>query len=189
MGGSLSRPVGRFAASAYDLADRLYRRWHRLERVGGIFHVGLETWRGAPRRLEDGTEVTRGSTIARLHLDSQAVTAGSAGAGSAAGAGRRVANQFVPACQALARRLGDDPRWAAVVALHGVSWISPYVSERWGFEAERLADGPRTRMLRWHLGNLLAVAGDRRRPRPWPVAFWMSRRRLCRRYCGSAAGR
>lgn len=182
LGGALSGLLWRAAAPIYALADRLYRRWYRLEPVGDIFHVGLERWRGAGCRLEDGTQVAPGSIVVRLHFDGQALAAGSAGAVSAAGTGLRFARQFTAGCQALARRLSDDPEWAAVIALHGVSWVSPYVAERWGFESHRLADGPRTRLARWHMGNLLAAAGDRRRERPWPVSLWISRRRLCRRY-------
>ncbi len=193
MGRALSRLVWRLARPLYGLLDRAYRRWHRLERVGGIFHVGRESWRGAARRLEDGTLVAPGDAILRLHLDGELAAAGSAGADSAAGTGLRFARRFVPACGALAGRMRDDPGWRDVVAVHTVSWISPYVAEHWGFEAERLAGGLGTRLIRWHMGNLLAAAAGRgfrrRQARPWPVALWISRRRLCERYLGEAAAR
>ena len=192
MGDALSRLGWRLAAPLYALLDRAYRRWHRLERVGGIFHVGLEPWRGAARRLEDGTEVAPGDAVLHLHFDSQMAADEGAGGGSAAGRGLRFARRFTHACQALARRLREDPQWADVVAVHGVSWISAYVAERWGFESARLVDGPRTRFLRWHMGNLLAAAGRpgwrRGRQRPWPMECWISRRRLCERY-GEAVAR
>lgn len=193
MGRPLSGLFWRLARPVYALLDRAYRRWHRLERVGGIFHVGLESWRGAVRRLEDGTRVAPGDAIVRLHLDGEAAAAGSAGAESAAGTGLRFARRFVPACQALARRIEEDPGWAEVVAVHTVTWISPYVGEHWGFEAERLERGPVTRLIRWHMGNLLAATAgrgfDRARPRPWPVSMWMSRRRLRERYLVEAPPR
>ncbi len=184
MGSALSGLWWRLAAPAYALVDRAYRRWHRLERVGGIFHVGPARWRGARRRFEDGTVLAPGDTILRIHLDSELAAAESAGGKSVAATGLRFARSFVPACRALARRVSEDPGWGDVVAIHTVSWISPYVCEHWGFEAERLAGGLKTRFVRWHMGNLLAAAdGHRRgRERPWPVALWMSRRRLCERY-------
>ena len=160
--------------------------------MGGIFHVGLDRWRGATRRLEDGTRVAAGDAILRLHLDGAVAAAESTGGDSAAATGLRFARRFVPACQALARRLEEEAAWADVVAVHAISWISPYVGERWGFEAERLADGPRTRLVRWHMGNLLAATerqGHREgRPRPWPVELWMSRRRLRERYLAERGG-
>ncbi|MFQ5350098.1 MAG: hypothetical protein ACE5EG_06630 [Thermoanaerobaculia bacterium] len=193
MGGTLSRLIWRLARPLYALLDRAYRRWHRLERVGDIFHVGRETWRGAERRLEDGTALAPGDTVLRLHLDGALAAAESAGGESAAATGRRFARRFLPACRALARRLSDDPRWGDIVAVHTVSWVSPYVGEYWGFEAERLAGGLRNRVIRWHIGNLLAAAEgqDHRRgqPRPWPVALWISRRRLCERYLDEALER
>ena len=190
MGGALSSLVWRLAAPVYALVDHVYRRWNRLQRVGGIFHVGLERWSGAGRRLEDGTQVSPGDAILELHLDGSLAAAESAGGASAAATGLRFARRFVPACQALARRVDEDPAWADVVAVHTVSWISSYVGEHWGFEAERLADGPRTRLIRWHMGNLLAASDGqehrRGRPRPWPVELWMSRRRLRERYLTEA---
>lgn len=186
MGSALSRMFWRLAGRLYGWLDRAYRRWHRLERVGGIFHVGRELWRGAGRRLEDGTEVAPGDAILRLHLDGELAAAVSAGGGSPAATGMRFARRFLPACRDLARRVEEDPAWRDVVAIHSISWVSPYVSEPWGFEAERLADSPKTRLIRWHMGNLLAAAagqGHRRGlPRPWPVALWISRRRLRQRY-------
>jgi hypothetical protein len=177
----------------FGLLDHAYRRWHRLERVGGILHVGRATWKGAERRLEDGTRVSRGDTVLQLHLDGRLAAAGSVGGGSGAGTGLRFARQFVPACRELAERLEGDPAWAGVVAAHTVSWISPYVAEHWGFEAERLERSVKTRLIRWHLGNLLAAAGgaDRRggRVRPWPVSLWISRRRLCERYLKETTSR
>ena len=189
MGGALRRLGWRLAAPVYALVDRAYRRWHRLERVGGIFHVGRESWRGARRRLEDGTEVVPGATILRIHLDGELAAAESAGGGSAAGTGLRFARRYVAACRALAQRLDADPSWNDVVAVHTVSWISPYVGEHWGFEAERLADGLQARFARWHMGNLLAAADAHRRgrERPWPVSLWMSRRRLRERYLDEVA--
>ena len=192
MGDALSRLIWRLAAPVYALADRAYRRWHRLEEVGGILYAGRATWRGARRRLEDGTEVAPGDPILRLHLDGQSVAAEGTAAGSAAATGLRFARRFVPACRALASRVNEDPVWRDVVAVHAVGWISPYVGERWGFEFERLPDGLRTRLVRWHMGNLLSAAdrqGHRRgRPRPWPMDVWMSRRRLCERFGDEARG-
>ncbi len=186
MGASLSRLMWRAAAPVYEVSDRAYRRWNRLEEVGGIFYAGRATWRGAGRRLEDGIEVNPGDPILRLHLNSQLAASDGAEAASPAAAGIRFVRRFVPGCQALARRVSEDPGWRDVVAVHGVGWISPYVGERWGFEFERLPDGLKTRLIRWHIGNLLAAAdraGHRRgHPRPWPMHVWMSRRRLCERF-------
>ena len=189
MGGALSRLL-RAAVPFYDLVDRLYRRWHGLEEVGGLFYVGRGIWRGAGRRLEDGTELASGDAILHLHLNSQLVAADAAGSASAAAAGLRFARRFVPACRAVARKVREEPGWRDVVAVYAVGWVSPYVGEPWGFEFERLPGGLRTRFIRWHLGNLLAAATppgqSRRRPRPWPMAMWMSRRRLCERFLDEA---
>ena len=185
MGGALSR-IAWAAAPVYALVDRVYRRWHGLEEVGGLFYAGRATWRGAGRRLEDGTEIATGDAILDLHLNSQLAAAEVAGTASAAAAGLRFARRFVPACRALASRVRRDPDWRDVVAVHAVGWVSPYVGEPWGFEFERLPAGLKTRLIRWHLGNLLAAADPRSerrgKPRPWPMAMWMSRRRLCERF-------
>lgn len=182
MGAPLSRLSWRAAGRFYALVDLAYRRWHRLEQVGGILYAGRTVWRGERRRLEDGTEVAPGDPILRLHLNSRLAAAAAAGAGSAAGSGLRFVRRFVPACRALAIRVSEDPVWREIVAVHAVGWISPYVGERWGFEFERLPGGLRTRLARWHMGNLLAAADspDHRRgqPPPWPMAVWISRRRL-----------
>lgn len=179
MGTSLSRLLWRAVAPLYALADRAYRRCYRLEEVGGILYVGRARWRGRRRRLADGTEVAPGDAILKLHLNSQMAAEGS-GAGSPAGAGRRFARRFLPACAALARRLETDPGWRDVVAIHGVGWIGPYVGERWGFEFERLPDGLKTRWIRLHMTGLLTVADPRSgwREVPWPYEIWISRRRL-----------
>jgi len=186
MGSALRRFARSAAARFYAFVDRLYRRWHGLEEFGGILYAGRSIWRGPMRRLEDGTEVSPGDPILLFHLNSQAAAADGAGAGSAAAAGLRFARRFLPACGALARRVSEDPVWRDVVAVHAVGWISPYVGERWGFEFERLPAGLKTRLIRWHIGNLLAAAdsqGSRRGlSRPWPMAVWMSRRRLCERF-------
>jgi hypothetical protein len=186
MGSALRRLIWRAAAPVYALADRVYRRWHRLEEVGGILLAGRTVWRGARRRLEDGTEIAPGDAILQLHLNGQRVAGDGAGAGSPAATGLRFVRRFVPACRDLARRLSEDPGWHDVVAVHAVGWITPYVGERWGFEFERLPGGLRTWFIRWHMGNLLAAAdrqGHRRgRQRPWPMDVWMSRRRLCERF-------
>ena len=193
MGSTLSRLMWRIAAPINAVVDRAYRRWHRLEEVGGIFYAGRDTWRGARRRLEDGTEVAPGDPILQLHLNGRLVASDGRGSGSAAATGLRFVRRFVPGCQALARRVSEDPVWGDVVAIHAVGWISPYVGERWGFEFERLPKNLRTRLIRWHMGNLLASAdhqGHRRgRPRPWPMDVWMSRRRLCERFLTEATGR
>lgn len=186
MGALLSRLLWRAAGPLFALVDHLYRRWHRLERVGQILYAGRVRWGGAPRRLADGTDVRPGDPILRLHLDSQLAAADAAGAGSSAGVGRRFARRFLPACAQLARRLREDDGWRDVVAIRGVAWIGPYVGERWGFEFERLPDGLQTRLIRWHMGNLLAVAaaGGQRGERPWPFEVWISRRRLCETFLG-----
>lgn len=189
MGAFLSRLFWRAAAPLYGLVDRAYRRWHRLEEVGGILYVGRARWRGRPRRLDDGTEVAPGAPILRLHLNSQLAASEGSGAASPAGAGRRFARRFLPACAALARRLETDSGWSDVVAVYGVAWIGPYVGERWGFEFERLPDGFKTRWIRRHMSSLLAVADPRsgRREVPWPFEIWISRRRLCERFGGGGA--
>ena len=189
MGAILRRRFWRAAAPLFALADRAYRRWHGLEEIGGILYAGRARWRGQPRRLADGTAVAPGDPILWLHLNSQLAAADTAGASSPAGAGRRFARRFLPACAALARRLQADPGWSDVVAIHGIAWIGPYVGERWGFEFERLPDGLGSRFARWHMRNLMAVADpeSRRRELPWPFEIWISSRRLCERFGGGRA--
>jgi hypothetical protein len=191
MGDTLSRLLRQGAARLYALVDLAYRRWHRLDQVGGILYVGRATWRGQRRRLEDGTEVMPGSPILRLHLNSQLAADVSAGAPSAPGSGLRFARRFLPACRALARRVREDPAWSDAVAVYAVGWISPYVGEPWGFEFERLPAGLRTRLIRWHIGHLLAAAAPAGRPAPapWPMAIWLSRRRLLERFLDGALTR
>lgn len=181
MGGALNRLRWRLAGRLYGAIDRLYRRGYRLERVGKLLWVRLDVWRGAPRRLGDGTEVGIGDQILRLHLDNQLIAAESGSAETPAASGLRFARRFFPAYRALARRVSEDADWGRAVAVHHIGWIPPH-GERFGFEFERLPDGWRARWIRWHMTNLMMVAnpeaGRRERQRLWPMEIWLSRGRL-----------
>jgi hypothetical protein len=181
VGNSLSRLFWRASGGLFRAVDAAYHRWHRLEPVGEVFFVGRERWRGPARRLADGTEIAPGDPLVSLHFNNQAIAAASGASDSAAASGLRFARRFFPACRALAAKLHDEPAWREVVAAHAIGWFPPH-GERYGFEFERLPDGPRARWTRWYMLTLIMVAnpdaGRRERRRLWPMEIWLSRRRL-----------
>jgi hypothetical protein len=186
VGGPLSRFFWRAAGAFYGAVDRLYRWWHGLEPAGELLYVGRTVWKGPPRRLADGTELSPGDPLASLHFNNRFIAADGGGAGNeakaaAASGAMGFARSFLPAFRALARKLSEEPRWRDVVAVYAVSWIPPQ-AERFGFEFQRLPDGLRTRLIRWHIGNLMTAAnfeaGRRRRGRLWPMEILLSRRLL-----------
>ena len=81
----------------------------------------------------------------------------------------------------LAKRVSEDPAWRDIVAVHHIGLIPPH-GERFGFEFERLPDGPRARWILWHSRNLMMAANPRaarrERERLWPMEVWLSRGRL-----------
>lgn len=173
------RAVG--VISVFLAWERLTLRIHRVDQIrpGGLFLFRIQSYRGPPVRLADGTVIGRGDRIVELHLANRRLPALRQECGYSTWKLVHELRSDLAALGGLIARREIEP----VVALHGVSLIGA-AGATLGFEVRELPHTWRTAFIRYfgtgidavyHPAGLARLAG-RVRER-WPAEVWMSARR------------
>lgn len=162
--------------------DRVYRRWHRLQPVGPVLHVGRTRYRGPGREFADGATLRPGDFIGTMHFDNQRIAALAHHSRSATG--MHFARLVFPSLRRLGELLENDEAFRDVVVMQGVGWFDHGTTL--GIVNEPIPPGPRRRLLARYLGLMAwafapdqGSAGDARRD---PTVTWITRGVLLTRF-------
>lgn len=172
--------------------DTGYRKWHRLTAIDDFVTVKKFRYRGRPRLLGDGSRIRRGDALLALHFNNRYLAAvqRERGRRSSRQAAMIFGCSIVQSMRHLHEALRDDPDFADVVAVYGITWFKTH-GESIGFESYPLPEGWRKTLLRWHFRVLLKIVfphlAARENQRLEPHEFWLSRRQLASTIVGETS--
>lgn len=162
--------------------DRVYRRWHRLRRVGPVMYIGRTRYRGPERQFPDGATLHPGDLIGTMHFDNERLAALANQSTSAIGL--HFARLVFPSLRRLGDLLQTDEAFREVAVVQGVGWF--HHGAELGVVNEPVPSGPRRLFLALYLRLLVwAFAPDEHRARsarPEPTVTWLTRGVLLTRF-------
>jgi hypothetical protein len=186
MGGPVTTPRV-LARGMLELIDVGYRRIHQLRPVGPVLHLGIARHAGAPFDLADGTRISRGEPIGRLHFDNS--RAAEVQADGRLQPGVRYARLLRDSFTELAERAQGDDGYREVPLYEGITWFRPH-GRAVGFTSEPLPPGLRKRWLATHFRLLVwAYAPTATERAIEPRVFRISRAALIENFARTARAR
>lgn len=162
--------------------DLVYRRLHRLRRVGSMLLIGQTRYRGPSRSFPGGTTLEPGDLLGTIHFDNASIAA--LETGTPAATGLKFARQLLRSLRSLGELVARDEAFRDVTVFQGIGWIRHGAEV--GFIHEPHPPGYRQRFLAWYLRLLVwAFAAEERTAelsRPEVTVSWLTRDVLVTRF-------